>query len=277
MTATAGAHRLALGLEPRDAVTGGRVPPPLRVLRDGPLPPDVLARLAAEGGRVDGALSSLDAHATGRHALRYALLPDDPVPDHVSLRVVETSGLRPPRRFVPRRLRMPLRPPDEADGRATGFRVRRPVLFPGAAYPLPGGATGLRGRVLRDGMPARWARVEARRPGSVDVLARAHGDDRGEFLLVVPGSARSPGGELDPSVTLEVRVFLPDPAPSTPPPDQAAADLLWDLPLEVLSDGEVDDDVSLGRTLPGGYTAVVGRELDIPLGAVRSEPDPFEF
>ena len=61
------------------------------------------------------------------------------------------------------------------------------------------------------------------------VVGRAHGDDRGEFLLLLgPGAATGP--DLAFPIQATVTVFGPDPPP--PPGPDAALDPLWDLPLE---------------------------------------------
>ena len=269
-------HRLAFGLEPRDAVGGGRVPPPLLVLRDGPVPGErELRHLTATGATTAGGLARLDRHDSTRHALLYGTVSPDDVPGHVDVRLVETTSPRPPRRFVPRRLRLPLVDADAADARPTGFRVRRPRLFPGAAYPLPSGACGLRGRVLRGGEPARWARVQALASDGGAVLVRAHGDDRGEFLLVLGPPAR-PAGDLAETVTVQVRVFVADPPPAPDAPGVPGADPLWDLPLEEVVEGDGDDPVTLGEALPDGYDASVTRSVEIPLGRILTAVDPFE-
>ena len=168
-------QRLALGLEPVDVMRLGRVGPPLTIEVE--QPPKASAKPAVQ------------RHASCLHALLYypALV------DSVDIRVFEDYGpLDPPiliskqylpRRFVPRRFRIPLHTAATADTFPYTDRVRRPFVFPGAAYDLESCATGMRGRVLRDGKPMRWARVEASLPDG-SVVARAHGDDRGEFLAV---------------------------------------------------------------------------------------------
>src|SRR5690606_39004160 len=88
----------------------------------------------------------------------------------------------PQRTWVARRLRVPL--PADTELRVS-HRVRRPVLFPGVAWPLGSGATAVRGRVHRDGLPVRWAWIEARRVDESDVVLRTRADDRGEYLLVL--------------------------------------------------------------------------------------------
>jgi hypothetical protein len=110
--------------------------------------------------------------------------------------------------------------------------------FPGAAVDLPSGATVLRGTVVRTDdhgvlVPARWIRVRATTPTGAEV-GWAHGDDRGEFVLV----ATHPEGEValpaDPLlVLLTIGALLPPTQPDALDPLLAEVDPLWDLPLEV--------------------------------------------
>jgi hypothetical protein len=133
--------------------------------------------------------------------------------------------------------------------------VRRPVLFPGAAYPVSDRVTGLRGRVEETpGVPARWPRVAAYRPGGFSreaPLGRAHGDDRGEFLLLL-GPAPAPATDLALRLEVDLVVF---PAPPVPPPplEQRKRDGLWDLPVEDLSAAGGPDPVAAGAFPPAGW------------------------
>ncbi|MEA2195598.1 MAG: hypothetical protein QOG42_2032 [Solirubrobacteraceae bacterium] len=254
-------HRLAVGVEPRDG---------LRATRTGGAGLDV----TLEHPSAPVAARPL-AHAGGRWSIRYVRR----LPDHVDLRIDDAS-----RRFVPRRMRFPIVAiadvlADEAAGGHTPAlrRTWRPMLFPGAAYALASSATGLRGRVLRDDRPVRWARVEARLPGSPSVLWRAHGDDRGEFLLAV---GADPGGhaELPALMTLSITAIGPDPAPAAPA--GGTSDRLWDMPIELLAapaSPAADDPVSLGETLPTDYDPGVTftRTVDLIPGQIRSDVAPF--
>jgi hypothetical protein len=74
--------------------------------------------------------------------------------------------------------------------------------------------------------------VLAETPGGVEV-GWAHGDERGEFVLVV----RTPAGDVavpaDPfPVALTIGAQLPPPDPDPADPLLAAVDPLWDMPLE---------------------------------------------
>ena len=241
-------ERLALGLEPIDAARQTRVAQPIRVffedeLRGLPRPP-------------------VERHASCLHALRY----QKGVNGHVVLRFEEDY-----RRFVPRRISYPIMTVAAADLLPWPNRARRPAMFPGAAYDVVSKATGLRGRVLRGTAVQRWARVEARINGQV--VGRAHGDDRGEFLLLIDPAA-SPVGDLADPLTIRVDVFAPAALPVPVPADLPSLDPFWDLPLEQAvaldPNNPAADPVSSGEQLPGGYTATTGNSVDFHLGEVRS-------
>jgi hypothetical protein len=160
-------------------------------------------------------------------------------------------------------------------------RVRRPVLFPGAAYDAVSLSTGLRGRVTRaGGSVVRWSRVEARRNGGDTIIARAHGDDRGEFLLLLPPEA-SQGPDLVDPVSIRIDVFGPAAAPVPPSPGLPELDPFWDLPTEIAASLDPNnpsaDLTSAGTTLPPGYSATVSRVAAIPLGTVLSVTEPFQI
>jgi hypothetical protein len=247
-------QRLGLGIEPQDAVRRSRIGFPVQLKRDGvpvPLPRRRRPRDAAPWEPHD-VLKGFRR----RRSCRFAVIAGDDAPDPLPLRLLDAS-----QRFVPRRLEVALAP----------GRVCRPALFPGAAYDVPAGAIGIRGRVLRGGEPVRWARVEATRTGDAVVVGRAHGDEHGEFVLLLgPGAAR--GAEL--TLPLEVRVtpYAPDAAP-VPPDDDEAADPLWDLPLEAVPLDEDDGEAVLsGEVLPDGYVARLGSSsvLEFRLDGLQS-------
>ena len=179
-------HTLALGIEPLDVMCGRRLirpihvdieaepPGPLRGPRDSYRRPSWPHAPRPVATRHDSGVHVILAH----HAL----------PAGVDLRFYEHERV-----YVPRRIRVPL----------AHYREIRPTLFPGAAYPLASRATGLRGRVVRtvlDGTPVAWARVVA----SINDqdIAYAHGDDRGEFLLILPPRAMS-GSEITASIDVD--------------------------------------------------------------------------
>lgn len=291
--------RLALGLEPVEAlgderpradverVTTPALWPPQRLPRATravhPVhvvvepPPQPLAwyqRLADRGGDVHEEWASLPRRPSCRHVLLYTPGLDD----HVTVRLFDRV-----RRYVPRRLRVPLAllDPDDpmpVDALTVQERSRRPALFPGATYPIVGGTTAIRGRVLRGGAAARWARVEARRqPADPDPVAVAHGDDRGEYLLVL-GAGAAPAGPLPASLTLHLTAVLPATAPAAPAAIRAA-DPLWDLPLEPLPAAGLPDPVSSGRLRPPGYTLTLTlpQPVTVPVGRIRTHVPDFLF
>lgn len=238
--------RLALGLEPIDAELRLRVAHRIEVTFDTaplqlPRPP-------------------IDHHRTSLHVVLYHPKLTSPV----DLRFFDEA-----RRFVPRRLRIPILTRTVAETRPPAHRVRRPVLFPGAGYDVSTGATGLRGRVLRGGQPMRWARVEARLPGTGLLVGRAHGDDRGEFLLLI-GAEASPVGDLNPPLRVEVTVLGPAVPPVPPTPDRPNIDPLWDLPLEQAAVPGGADPVSAGESQPPNYTASIAQSVDLEYGRILS-------
>lgn len=163
------------------------------------------------------------------------------------------------RRYVPRRLSIPLvtlsqilsteqnQPLDYLSS-----RVKYPLMYPGAAYPISPRSTGLRGRVVSAGQPIRWALVELRTASSAIVLARARGDDRGEFLLVIPPSA-VPDVTLIETVSFSLTIYAR--AVPLQISNLAQIDPFWDLPLESVVDSAADDPVTAGREIPPEYVA----------------------
>lgn len=274
-------HRLALGVQWIDALTQM----PLEPLADQALCCD----LQAVGTRPW--VQRLEAHTQSRHALRLAGRYQRLLARAVELAESTRHELRAfgardprlqayrvdqdPRRFVPRRVALT---PVLVDGLppASTVNTRTAWLWPGAAYPLPARSTAVRGRVLRDlgggqSEPIAWARVVCTKPGagapnfaSEKKLGWGHGDDRGEFLLVLGASAVSGGGALPAQIPLHIWVFLP-------PPEAvwSADDPLASLPLE---DGGISalDDVLKGRAVPAAYLPQSARALTLKLGEVRT-------
>lgn len=258
--------RLALGIEPVDGVLNGLIGHPVEVLF-----PETLRGLRRPA-------------VARRDSCRHALLYQPGVADEVELRfsepVVSFSERQTlyARRYVPRQITYPILTIEEADERSYRNRIRRPVLFPGSAYDTVSMATGMRGRVERGagGPPVRWSRVEARIAGAI--VGRGHGDDRGEFLLLLDSRATA-GSELAPTVEIRVDVFARAADPAPVPPELPRFDPFWDLPPEEAGDldpgNPEEDPVSAGEVLPPGFTATVGRNVVVPLGAIHSEIQPF--
>jgi hypothetical protein len=227
--ASTGARGLPWGVEPLDAVGGGRIRSALQVVAEDRMVP-------------------LDLHPSGRFARGHRA----PVPDSVVVRLVEPAAGA-SRRVVPRRLTLDL----------TQRRTFAAHLFPGAGASLPTGATVVRGRVSRrdpatgGAVPVRWTRVRATcpvAPGAGADLGWAHGDDRGEFVLVLDAAARA----------LQLTVGAATGAP--PSPAAALADPLVDLPPEPTAahDGRA---FLIGQTPFGPFAVTVppGRESSIEI------------
>lgn len=270
---SASVTRLALGLEPLDALRGQRVGARLDVSFDGePLP--MIDALRRQRGLPRGAdvLERVPRHHSCRYVLAWrAGLPtpvmegSDPVV-RLALRCDDRT-----RRHVPRRLRYSV----PADPEVPSPRVRRPAFYPGAAYELAGGATGLRGRAAwqASGRPVRWARVEARRNGAR--VGLAHGDERGEFLLLLRPEASIGLTEFPnpPEITVDVTVrAAPEAAPADP--GLPARDPFWDLPLEQVLLAGIDL-VSPGDVPPPGHTRSLTRGVVFRLGELRSDEPEF--
>lgn len=213
-------HRLALGVEPVDAILNRRADEPVLVGRE------VDPR---RGGTPRYPLVALAASGPGRYRLDRSV----PLPVRIRLRVDDPS-----RRFVPRRFDVALWLPAETDGvdatPTTGTlvpvasRLLRPWLLPGAAAQPSAGATVIRGRVVRtvagQAEPVRWARIRAATGDEDTLVGWTHGDERGEFLLVVTGT----GTQSAPDSTMDVRLrVVAPPRPAGPPdPKDRLADLV---------------------------------------------------
>jgi len=251
-------HRLALGIEPIDAQCRRRLSYAIQLKYD-------VEQLGLPRPEIDRHISNL-------FSLRYR--PGVTTP--VDIRAFDLSENRydpkyDRRRMVPRRLRIPIlsltdvENQESIDRQQFRRRIRRPVFFPGAAYNFSFTSTGLRGRVLRNNKPMRWARVVARLAGQALVVGRAHGDDRGEFFLLINANAVTGSSFPDP-FTLDVAVSGPTVVPVPNPPNQADLDPLWDLPLETLSAPGAADPVAAGETLPATYGATTTQTITFTLG-----------
>lgn len=241
-------QRLALGLEPIDVQRRHRVATVLAVTREGK----------------PGTLEAVPRHDSCVHAFLQRPTLGNPF----DLRLTDES-----RRYVPRRLSVTLAPPAASK--------LSPGLYPGAAYDCTSRATGVRGSATRGGAAMRWARVEARllagAPATGAVVGRAHGDDRGEFLLLL-GVEAAAIGDLPQTIDLEIVVYGPLPNAPTPVPlDLPSLDPLWDLPLEVVPTAGVDD-VTPGTKLPPDYdfTPTSHSTVSFEMGRLKSIP-PIVF
>jgi len=273
--------RLAVGIEPTDAVRAAPIGFGVTVAVDGvPLRPAFSALDPnIPWWEPQDVLPRIRRNDACRHLFVFRVDPAHPAVVRVrdpagrgpALSIEDPLDVRiwdPTRRFVARRLRMGL-PALPQKG-----RVVRPALFPGAAYDLPAGAVACRGLVVRDGEPMPWARVEARR--GAGVVGHAHGDDRGEFLLLLGGAAVS-AAALQFPIRLDVVVFGPKvkPAPATTP--AAKADPLGDLPLEEVPAGSAGDAVLAGTTGLPGYRASAGGAVQVEFGPDGPVSGEFAF
>ena len=266
-----GVQRAALAVDPIDYGRRRRVELPLVSSIEGQAEPRIVD--AWTGELAADLVPRLRRHDSGLRVL----LHGTGVATTLSVRLDD-----PRRRYVPRRFNVTIPGAVALDAAADGapihapaLRLVRPTLFPGAAYDAPETATGIRGRVRRDGAPLRWARVEARLDDDT-VVGRAHGDDRGEFLLLL---GINPAGLGSATRTLTLNVFVTGPEPKPVAASAAVtADPLWDLPLEQVPDPSAADDVLSGKQPPGGYDpgVVANRSVEFTLGRLRSETQPFE-
>lgn len=238
-------HRLALGIEPFDALTGRRVESAELLVE---LETEIHIRKPIRPYDPKPPAQPLEPSLSGRFRLRYG----PQVPSPARIRLWDRQ-----RRFVPRRFEVPLWTLAEVTAleRAGAdlpvlSRVLRPWLLPGVAAPIPPAATAVRGRVVRAGVPVPWARVVGSRPGRPDVLAAA--DERGEFLLVVTESYRVVSATL----TLDLTVHA-DPAGE---PVTDAVRRFASLPLEPVArssnpvaGGELDNPLLRGARPPAAY------------------------
>jgi hypothetical protein len=149
------------------------------------------------------------------------------------------------------------------------------------------GATVTRGRVHWAGTTraVRWARLTARPAQPIDVLDEngdvvdtvqpvlgvAHGDDRGELVLVLGALPRELYVLPDPDLDLELTVAAaPEPAAGDPvdAPNGSRTDPLWDLPLETVGSLDPGDGVALGTTVPAGFTRTATIAVTVRRGSV---------
>jgi hypothetical protein len=264
-------HRLALGVEALDAIRGRRVNQPLRVGRE---------VAATVGGTLAFPCISLMPTGTGRFKLNRAA----DVPSKIRLRIDD-----PTRQVTPRRFDLTLWRPAETDGIdetppvgsyvPVASRLLRAWLLPGSAAQLPRGTTAIRGRVVRDGNPVRWPRIRAYADANV-LVGWAHGDDRGEFVLVITDTATPPPVEGTVDVTLAV--VAPPPPAAAPDPDDRLADLVVEtVPRSAAPPGpnDLDNGLLRGRVKPPGYNASTSPEptVTVPVGELLTLPADIVF
>ncbi len=249
---------LALGLEPRDASSDLRLDGGVDVRIERFPEPVSTWRSWAPGETLTALLPKLGRHRTGRYAARYE--DRHPVGTNPTLRVVDDdvvgstrrSGFG--RRLVPRRIRVALASADvvraaDADPNVAPYPLWQRAfplwVFPGSAAVMSSRATVLRGSVVRldpltgNLVPVRWCRVQARDLADREV-GWAHGDDRGEFVMLVEAAAGAIGLAANPlQVRLTVGATLPPVTPALADPLRAVVDPLWDLPVEPITPAPV--------------------------------------
>jgi hypothetical protein len=268
-------HRLVLGVECLDAVTGRRVRTDVLVGRE------VDPLLIPRGHDPEWPCFSLPGKGIGRSYLRF----DQTTPVHtpLPLRLVDPS-----RRFVPRRLELSLWTLAEILAAEAappvvpaGSRMLRPWLWPGSAAVLSSGMTVIRGTIQTGVAPVRWARLTAVRHGDVAV-GHGHGDERGEFVVVIAGTGSLPPPAPS-TIDIDLQIIAPDPATAPPiDPLDPCADLVVEpvtRPSNPPQSAELDNPVLRGTATPAGYlpnTAPVPT-LTVPVGAELSLTDPIPF
>lgn len=209
----------------------------------------------------------LDRTGTARFTLRHNRpLPSDLVPKDLELRITD-----PARRFVPRRFvihpwtRAEVTEP--APYVEVAARLIRPRLWPGSGYPFPRTATVIRGRVMHAGAPVRWPRITAIGPTN-GVAGRAHGDDRGEFLLAILDPGQNP---VDDTVPIDLVIRAPKTPAPVDPRDPTADLVAEDLPHSAnpAAPADLDNTVLRGVATPAGYAdnAATIPHLIVPVGA----------
>lgn len=266
-------HRLALALEVRDALTSRPVTAPVAVHRERPGRP--FTGDVTRGGR----FLLLFGPGTGAEAW---------------LRITDAT-----RQVVPRRFHLPLWSLTEVEaadledshGQPLGpyipalSRALRVWLWPGSAGWAGPGFTVIRGRVARGTQPVRWPRIAARGPGGV-IVGRAHGDDRGEFLLPVTGAGTMPP-PFPSQLTVDLLAYARGPGgPPPPTPEELALDPLADLPVEEVPHApapplppDLDNPLLRGESLPPSYvvsTAPV-TTVAVDIGDLRLLRAPLQF
>lgn len=257
------AHRLALAVEIRDAITNRLAAAPVRVGRELAGPALTGPRRQAPG--FSWPCQDLERSGTARFKLRRG----PRLPAVITLRIDDRS-----RRYVPRRVSITLwsqadieaadQSPPAGPYIPADSRLLRIWLAPGPAYPLPRGTTAIQGRVLlgsagsvlSPGNPVRWPRLTAVGPGNVPV-GWAHGDERGEFILPVISAGTLPPVDGQFAVDIDVVGRSAATAPSPDPEDRLADLVVEPVPRSPNppAASDLDNDLLRGRAVPAGYAA----------------------
>jgi hypothetical protein len=142
---------------------------------------------------------------------------------------------------------------------------------------MPRSTTAIRGRVARGAKAARWPRITAIGQGG-QPIGWAHGDDRGEFVLVIVST-----GAIHPPAPSTLAVTLIVTAPKNP--SEATDDPLADLVVETVPQphipptaGDQDSPLLRGRATPLGYAvSTTPTNLTIPVGVTTQLPTAVLF
>jgi hypothetical protein len=210
----------------------------------------------------------MNRRGTARFTLRHQLDPTAPLLPDLQVVIDEPS-----RRYVPRRCTItPWQLADVAEPAPyvePFARLLRIWLLPGSAYPLPGTATVIRGRVTQNGQPKRWARIQGTTPASD--AGWAHTDERGEFVLPILDAGADLTRVTTDQITVTLRVIGTPTIQAPLPPTKDRTD---DLVSEVIgrsanpaTPAELDNDVLRGMAVPTGYheNAAPARTETIPV------------
>lgn len=260
-------HRLAFGLRIRDGVRTA----PAALGQNSPFEPASVEAVAEWPGpppkegqnRPPRWQALLPGSGPGRFHAKHPVRPQN---QPVTVRLLD-----PARRYVPRRVLVPFPSLAEVlDAEAGGGSLARAwtvSVWPGAQYPAHGGATGFRGRAIDNaGRPLSWVRVRATLPRGA-VLGSAHGDDRGEFVLLLSAGGRVEN--LPRTSTFAVGLTFWVPPAVTDDPSYPGDPLTGLLTEELGVAGTAAD----GLTPPASYRQFDGPTVDAQLGRLRSIGD----
>jgi len=256
-------HQLAMGFEPIDLLRQQRTALPVRIDVESPLgTPHQSNRVYSQVNSVSDVVPKIGRDEYGIHRMLY--LKNHATPSELTVRIHDDH-----RQFVPRRFRIniPARVDSHVEQRPLVSRKQTPMLFPGAAYNTHESCTGLRGRVLRNGKPMRWAWVDAfllsPRLELRGRIGRAISDDRGEFLLILNTLPLNSTVVAELSDPLLVKVVIN--GPKVPPLASQKNDPLWDVPIEqLLINGASDPVMADDDYLPTNYEASEDFVFELP-------------
>jgi hypothetical protein len=252
---------------------------------------EITALLTARGRQAaDPSWPCQDLERSG--LARFKLRRGPQLPSVITLRI-EDAG----RRYVPRRVSVTLwsqADVEAADQRPPAgpyipvdSRLLRIWLAPASGYLLARGSTAIRGRVLRGAAgalspdaPVRWPRITAIGPGNVPV-GWAHGDERGEFVLLVDSAGVLPPLNGQFAVDIDV-VGLPAATAPAPDPADRCADLVVEaVPRSAAppTAADLDNDLLRGRAVPAGYVAgaVPAPHWTVQVGGLLSTSTDIAF